>query len=311
MNFGKRLQKGDTIGFIGPSGMVRTEGSIERAIEATEKMGFKVKRGISCGAVYGYLSGSDELRARDINDMFLDDEVDAIFCLKGGYGTMRMMDKIDYAAVAAHPKIFVGYSDITALHIAMLQKSNLATFHAPMPVSCWADGDMDEVTASSFFNTLMNAQPVGEIVNPAGYPRECLNAGVCEGQLVGGNLTLISHLLGTPYELDTKDRILFIEDVGEYVYSIDRMLTHLRLAGKFDDCAGIVFGDFRKCEMENPDFGFTLREVIEDVVVPCGKPIFMGLRAGHCTPKLTLPFGVKCRMDADKCSLSVLEAAVC
>ncbi len=310
MNCGKRLRKGDTIGFIGPSGAVRTEGSIERAIEETKRMGFRVKPGESCGGVYGYLSGSDEVRARDLNNMFLDDEVDAIFCLKGGYGTMRILDKIDYAAIAAHPKIFVGYSDITALHIAMLEKANLVTFHAPMPVSCWADGAMDEVTANSFFNTLMTAQPVGAIENPPEFPKECLNAGVCEGQLVGGNLTLISHLLGTPYELNTKGRILFIEDVGEYTYSIDRMLTHLRLAGKFDDCAGIVFGDFKKCETEYPDFGFTLREVIEDVVLPCGKPVFMGLRSGHCTPKLTLPMGVRCRMDAEKCSLSVLDSAV-
>jgi muramoyltetrapeptide carboxypeptidase len=192
----------------------------------------------------------------------------------------------------------------------MLKYSELVTFHAPMPVSCWADGALDAVSAESMFSALMQAQPMGELVNPIEFPKECLNAGVCEGQLAGGNLTLVSHLLGTPYETDTKGKILFLEDVGEYTYSIDRMLTQLRLAGKFDDCAGVVFGNFRKCDTEYPDFGFTLREVIEDVVVPCGKPIFMGLRAGHCTPKLTLPLGVKCRMDAEKCSLSVLESAV-
>lgn len=310
MNYGKRLQYGDTIGFIAPSGAVRTEGTIERAVKETERMGFKVKVGESCGKAYGYLSGTDEVRARDLNRMFLDDEVDAIFCLKGGYGTMRILDKIDYEAVAAHPKIFVGYSDITALHIAFLEKSNLATFHAPMPVSCWADGALDEVTAASFFNALMTAKPVGEIVNPPEYPRQCLVGGSCEGQLVGGNLTLIAHTLGTPYELNTKGRILFIEDVGEYTYSIDRMLTHLRLAGKFEDCAGVVFGDFKRCETEYSDFGFNLREVIEDVVVPCGKPIFMGLQSGHCTPKLTLPLGVSCRMNAAECSLTVVENAV-
>ncbi len=310
MKYGKRLKAGDTIGLIAPSGAVRTAGSLQSAVEETERMGFRVKVGASCASAYGYLAGTDEVRARDVNEMFLDDGVDAIFCVKGGYGATRILDRIDYEAIAAQPKIFVGYSDVTALHIAFLEKCGLVTFHAPMPVSCWADAPLDAVSAESMKKTLMNAEPVGEIVNPEGFARTCLVGGAAEGQLVGGNLTLVSHLMGTPYELDVTGRILFLEDVGEYTYSIDRMLTQLRLAGVFDRCAGIVFGDFRRCETEYPDFGFTLREVIDDVVLPCGKPVFMGLRAGHCTPKLTLPFGVKCRMDAAKCSLTVLEKAV-
>ncbi|MBQ2957484.1 MAG: LD-carboxypeptidase [Clostridia bacterium] len=311
MKYGKKLKFGDTIGFIGPSGAVRTEGTIERAVAETEKMGFRVKLGESCGKAYGYLSGTDEVRARDVNKMFLDDGVDAIFCLKGGYGTMRMLDLLDYEAIAAHPKIFVGYSDITAMHIAFLEKAGLATFHGPMPVSSWADGEMDALTRESFFRTLMQDKPAGELVNAPDYPRQTVVPGECEGLLVGGNLSLIVGLLGTPYELDTRGRILFIEDVGEKTYAIDRMLTHLRLAGKFDDCAGVVLGDFKNCEIEYPDYGFTLGEIVRDVIVPCGKPIFSGLQSGHCTPKLTLPFGVKCRMDAGKCALTVLESAVC
>lgn len=310
MKCGKRLKKGDTVGFIGPSGAVRTAGSIERAVAETERMGFRVKLGESCGQAYGYLSGTDEVRARDVNNMFLDDEVDAIFCLKGGYGTMRMLDLLDYEAIAAHPKIFVGYSDITAMHIAMLEKAELVTFHGPMPVSCWADGPMDDVTRDSLLHGLMDAEPAGEIRNPEGYARKTVNHGSCEGMLVGGNLSLIVGLLGTPYELNTKGRILFIEDVGEKTYAIDRMLTHLRLAGKFEDCAGIVLGDFKNCEIEYPDYGFTLEEIVRDVAAPCGKPIFSGLQSGHCTPKLTLPFGVKCSMNADECTLSALEAAL-
>lgn len=310
MKYGRRLKKGDTIGFIGPSGAVRTADAIDRAVAETERMGFRVKLGESCGQAYGYLSGTDEVRARDVNGMFLDDGVDAIFCLKGGYGAMRMLDMLDYEAIAAHPKIFVGYSDITAMHIAMLEKSGLSTFHGPMPVSCWADGPMDDVTRDSLFRTLMNAEPVGEIKNPEGYARKTVNPGCCEGMLVGGNLSLIVGLLGTPYELNTKGRILFIEDVGEKTYAIDRMLTHLRLAGKFEDCAGVVLGDFKNCEIEYPDYGFTLEEIVRDVIAPCGKPVFSGLQSGHCTPKLTLPFGVNCRMDADGCAITVLEAAV-
>jgi len=310
MIYGKRLQAGDTVGLIAPSGAIRTPGALERAIRETERMGFRVKAGASCGGAYGYLAGTDEARARDFNEMFLDDEVDAVFCVKGGYGAMRILDMIDYEAVAAHPKIFAGYSDVTALHAALLKKCGLVTFHAPMPVSCWADGALDAVSAESMRAALMSTQPVGPVVNPPQFARECLVEGVCEGRLVGGNLTLMAHLLGTPYAFDVKDNILFIEDVGEYTYSIDRMLTHMRLAGVFDACAGVIFGDFRRCETEYPDFGFTLREVIEDVVVPCGRPVFMGLQSGHCTPKLTLPLGAMCRMDASACTLTVLEGAV-
>ena len=310
MLYGKKLMPGATIGFIGPSGAVRTEGAIERAVAETEKMGFRVKLGESCGQAYGYLSGNDALRARDVNRMFADDEVDAVFCLKGGYGVMRMLDLIDYDLIAAHPKIFVGYSDITALHIALLQKCGLVTFHGPMPVSNWSDGPLNDFSRESLFSALMNPVPIGDIANPEGYARECVVPGEAEGELVGGNLSLIVGLLGTPYELDTRGRILFIEDVGEKTYALDRMLTHLRLAGKFEDCAGIVLGDFKNCEVEYPDFGFTLEEIVRDVIVPSGKPVFSGFQSGHCTPKITLPFGVRCRMDAEKCTLTALEAAV-
>ena len=309
MNYGKKLKFGDTIGLIAPAGAMRAEGAIERAVAETERMGFKVKLGESAGKKYGYLSGSDDVRARDINAMFADDEVDAIFCIRGGYGAMRILDQLDYDIIATHPKIFAGFSDITALHIALLNRCNLATFHAPMPVGWWSK-PLDDFSRESLYQTLMNAEPVGDIINPPEYARQTVTPGQAEGLLVGGNLTLIAHSLGTPWEIDTKGRILFIEEVGERTYSVDRLLTHLRLAGKFADCAGIVFGDFADCTIEYPEFGLTLEEIIRDVVVPCGKPIFTGLRCGHCTPNLTLPLGVKCRMNADECTLTVLESAV-
>jgi len=310
MNYGKKLSFGDTVGLIGPSGAIRTEGTLEKAIAETERMGFKVKIGESAGQRYGSLSGSDELRARDVNNMFKDDSVDAIFCLRGGYGTMRMLDLLDYEAIAANPKIFLGYSDITAMHAAMLEKANLVTFHGPMPASCWSDEPLDDFSRESMYRTLMNTDPLDDIPNPAGYARHTVNPGVCEGQLVGGNLSLVTGILGTPWELDTRGRILFLEDIGEYTYRLDHMFTHLRLAGKFDDCAGVVLGDYRNCEIEYPGFGFTLEELVHDIIAPCGKPIFMGLQAGHCTPKITLPLGVRCRLDADNCTLTALESAV-
>jgi len=205
----------------------------------------------------------------------------------------------------------VGYSDITAMHIAMLNNCGLATFAAPMPVSDWASAPLDDFSLASMLRVLGEAKPAGMLDNAPGYhERKTINPGSCEGMLVGGNLMLITSLLGTPYELDTKGRILFIEEIGEHTYCIDRMLTQLRLAGKLDDCAGIVFGDFKNCEIEYKEFGFTIEEIIREVAAPCGRPIFTGFQAGHCTPKITLPYGISCRMDADRCTLEVLEAAV-
>lgn len=310
MLYGKKLNFGDTIGLIAPSGAFRTPGALDAAIAETERMGFRVKVGESCRARYGYLAGSDEIRARDVNNMFLDDEVDAIVCIRGGYGTMRILDQLDYEAIAAHPKIFVGFSDITAMHIAILEKTGLVTFHGPMAVSNWSDGPLGDFCRESLYRAVMHAEPVGDLVNPPEYPRLTVNPGVCEGQLVGGNLTLIAGTIGTPWQLDTTGRIIFIEDVGERTYCLDRMLTQMRLAGMFDKCAGVVFGDFADCPIEYPEFGCSLEQIINDVVKPCGKPIFIGLRCGHCTPKLTLPLGVKCRLDADNCTLTVLESAV-
>ena len=307
---GKKLKFGDTIGFIAPSGAVRTEGAIERAVQETERMGFRVKLGESAGQKYGYLSGTDEVRARDINAMFADDEVDAIICLRGGYGAMRILDQLDYDLIRRHPKIFVGFSDITALHIALLEECGLVTFHGPMAAANWSSKPLDDFSRESLYRSVMHANPAGELANPPEYPKQTINPGVAEGQLVGGNLMLISSSLGTPWEINTKDRIVFIEEVGERTYCVDRMLTQLRLSGKFDDCAGVVFGDFADCPVEYPEFGLTLDEIIRDVVAPCGKPVFTGLRCGHCTPKLTLPFGVNCRMDATRCTLTVLESAV-
>ncbi len=310
MLYGKKLKYGDTIGLIGPSGTVREAGAVDQAIAYMQEMGFKVKVGESAHAKYGYLSGTDEVRARDINAMFADKEVDAIVCTRGGYGTMRLLDLLDYDAIRANPKIFVGFSDITALHIAFQEKCGLVTFHGPMAAR-WMHEFPDGFTKKALFDALMNAKPLGELHNAPGYhARATVNPGRAEGMLVGGNLSLIAGTIGTPYELDVKGKILFIEEIGERTYCVDRMLTQLRLAGKFDDCAGVVFGDFNDCPVEYPEFGLTLEEVIRDIAAPCGKPMFTGLQAGHVSPKLTLPLGTRCRMDADNCTLEVLESAV-
>ena len=310
MLLGKKLKRGDTIGLVGPSGTVREAGAVDQAIAYLEEIGFRVKVGKSAHARYGYLSGTDEVRACDLNAMFADPEVDAIVCTRGGYGTMRLLDLLDYDVIRANPKVFIGFSDITALHIAFLEKCGLATFHGPMATR-WRTEFPDGFTKDALFSAIAAAQPMGELRNTPQYPmRETVNPGSAEGLLVGGNLSLIAGTIGTPYELSTKGRILFIEEIGEKTYCVDRMLTQLRLAGKFKDCAGVIFGDFCDCPVEYPEFGLTLKEIIRDIVAPCGKPVFTGLQAGHLSPKLTLPLGVRCRMDADACTLTVMEAAV-
>ncbi len=306
----KKLQFGDTIGIIGASGAVRVEGAVGRAVEYAKSLGFRVKLGESANAKYGYLSGSDELRAKDVNAMFADPEVKAIVSTRGGYGTMRMLDLLDYDLIRANPKIFIGFSDITAMHIAFQEKCGLITFHGPMATS-WNDSLPLDFVRESFYSAIMNDYPMGDLMNaPEYHERKTVNPGCAEGILVGGNLSLIAGTIGTPYEINTKDRILFIEEVGERTYCVDRMLTQLRLAGKFEDCAGVVFGDFNDCPVEYPDFGLTLEEVIRDCAAPCGKPMFTGLQAGHITPMITLPLGARVRLDADNCRLTVLESAV-
>lgn len=304
----RALRPGATIGLVGPSSAIQVERGLERAVEAITGQGYRVKLSESCGQRWGYLSGEDGARARSVNALFADDGVDAILCLRGGYGAPRILDGIDYEAVRRHPKVFVGYSDVTALHGALHQRSGLVSFHGPM-----AMGMIEEKYAQFSHDSLMRAvscvQPLGELKNPEGDPPVTVTPGVAEGLLVGGNLSLVAGGLGTPYELDVRGKILFLEDVGEKVYRLDSMLTHLRLAGKFDECAGIVLGDFADCPEE--EGGFTLEQVVRQVIVPSGKPIMANLRCGHCTPTLTLPLGVPCRLDAGAPALTILEPAVC
>ena len=304
----KPLKPGDTIAMIGVSGAIRDDdldGAVRTCAARLEGLGFRVKIDPSVYGQYGYLSGTDRERADALNRAFADDSVDGVWCIRGGYGCIRMLDMIDWEMIARHPKAFIGYSDITTLHTVLHERCGLCTFHGPMPVTSYFDGPM--------IDSLMHAitgHPDHALVNLDGSSLGKLRGGTAEGMLVGGNLSLITGTIGTPYELDTKDRILFIEEIGERTYCVDRMMTQQRLAGKFEDCAGIVFGDFNDCPVEYPEFGLTLEEVIRDIAAPCGKPIFTGLQAGHVTPKLTLPLGTRCRMDAGSCTLEILESAV-
>jgi muramoyltetrapeptide carboxypeptidase len=304
------LRPGDTLGFVAPSSPPKSPDDVDKCVEAARNLGFNVVVGESCTSVRGYLAGDDAVRAGDLNRMFADDSIDAIIAVRGGYGAPRILDKLDYRLAARHPKILAGYSDITALHIAYGQRSGLVTLHAPMPSTEWIAGDYDAFTAEGLLRALMSDQKLGEIANPPGFPVETIRGGAARGRLVGGNLCLIAALNGTPYELDTRGAILVLEDIGEYIHRLDRMLTTLRLSGKFDDCAGIVLGGFTDCEPEHEDRSLTLRQVVLDVVAPCEKPILSGLMIGHCSPKITIPLGVEATLDADRALLTIEENAL-
>lgn len=306
---GKQLNLGDTIGLTAPSSPAKLE-IVPDAIRAVEELGFKVKMGESCYAEYGgYLAGTPELRAKELNEFFADPQIDAIFCLRGGYGSPQLLQHLDYQNIIQNPKLFIGYSDITALHIALLQNSGLATVHGPMAASDLAR-DCTDYTRDSLLQVLTTPDPIGKIQNPDGFAIEQLVEGVAEGEIVGGNLALVSALMGTPYELDTKGKLLFLEDVGEEPFKVDRMLTQLALAGKIEDSAGIILGTFTECESPNYSHGFDMIDVFKNIIAPFGKPTIYNVQAGHCDIKMTLPFGVKARMNATNKELIIEESVV-
>lgn len=309
MNKPNALKIGDTIGLVAPSSALRQVDGLVKSIKVLEQQGFKVVIGESCGKKYGYLSGNDDTRARDINMMFKDKNIDAVFCLRGGYGTPRILDMLDYDMIRENPKIFIGYSDITAIHIALNQICDLITFHGPMVASDMLV-DFNDFSKESYMNTITSTMPLGKMNNPVGIEIKSMVSGKARGKIVGGNLSLIVSTIGTLYEIDTVGKILFLEDIDEFTYSVDRMLTQLRLSGKLKDCEGIILGDFTKCLPQYENFDHTLMEVFHDIIVQAKKPTIYNLMAGHCTSKITIPLGVDAILDADSCTLTIIDSAL-
>lgn len=304
----KRLSPGDTIGVIAPA----SPGDPELAmagIKWLEERGFRVELGKSIDQTLGYLSGPDALRAADINAMFASPAIDGIVCLRGGYGTMRLLELLDYPVIQAHPKIFVGYSDITALHVSIGQRTGLVTFHGPMVASDMGQG-LSDYTWDYFSRAVSAPDPLGPVINPLLSPSPvCIAKGTAEGRLTGGNLSLITATLGTPYEIDTCGKILCLEEVGEAPYRIDRMLTHLLLAGKLQAAAGIVFDVCADCDIEARPPSFTVEEVLRDRLGGLKKPVLYHLHFGHTADKATLPMGVTAVLESQTGELRITETA--
>lgn len=310
------LRPGDTVGLITPATYVSDPDRLALVARTIDYFGLKMKLGRNVGKRYGYLGGTDEQRLEDLHDMFRDPAVKAVLPIRGGYGSSHLLDRIDYATIRNNPKIFAGYSDITSMHLAIQRRAGLVTFHGPMPLA-----EFTPFTQAAFRRALFDAHPLGAVTNPPetntlrpAHPLRTIRGGKARGPLTGGNLTLVVSTLGTPYEIDTRGRVLFLEDVDEQPYSIDRMLTQLRLAGKLAAAAGVVFGECQDCRPADyrPAFESTLSlgEVLDNILGKLSVPVFTGLTVGHTGDQLTLPLGVTVTMDADKGELVFEEPAL-
>lgn len=310
----KRLSPGDTIGVISPASPSENRSEVFRAKEYIEAMGYNVVIGKNVNKTRGITAASEEDRLDDIHEMFRRDDVDAVFVTQGGYGCAQLLRNLDFDLIKEHPKILTGFSDITALHLAINKVCDMVTFHAP-GMARFNDEELTEYTKESFFRNLTSPEPPGEIKKAS--PKKWLvriNGGTCEAPVIGGNLTLICASLGTPWEIDTKGKILFFEDVEAEPWVMDHMLSHLRNAGKLDDAAGFVIGECTDCVPRKNDPGYftdlSIEDVFEYYLKPLGKPVLYGLPMGHSDDLATLPLGVMTRLDADKKTFTVLESGV-
>lgn len=312
----KALKAGDTVGLITPATHVPDPDRLALAERTMKYFGLRMKMGKNAGKRMNDYRTSIEERLDDLHAMFRDKTVDAVFAIRGGYGSMHLLDRIDYDLIRRNPKIFLGYSDITAMHLAINKHSKLITFHGPITLSRFTD-----YTQKYFRKALFEAQPIGTVTNPPeanelrpSHSLRTIRPGIASGPLIGGNLTLISNTMGTPYEIETKDKILFLEDVDEEPYSIDRMLTHLRLARKFDGVAGVIFGECQDCRPKDykpsAALPYGLGEVLDNILGNLKVPVLYGLTIGHTDDQLTLPLGVSATLDASNRTLEIRETGV-
>ncbi len=303
------LRAGDAVAVVAPASPAAAEDT-ERGVAVLEGLGLRVVRGRHLGARRGYLAGDDGERARDLLDAFADPEVRAVFCLRGGYGSLRILPLLDYGLIAAHPKALVGYSDVTALLLAVHRLGGLVVFHGPMVASDLGRSP-GRATLAWLRRALFAPEPLGALPVPEDGPDPVtVRGGVAEGELVGGNLSLVASTLGTPYEIETDGRLLFLEEVGEEPYRLDRLLTHLRNAGKLARVAGVALGHLGAWPgAADASRWVEVRRVVEELLGGLGVPVLAGLPFGHGPWNLTLPLGVRAVLDATGGTLTLVEPA--
>jgi len=298
----RALQPGHTIGIVAPSSWAKAR-NLRRGVAHLVRSGYRVKLFCSPSLSYGYLAGPDATRARLLERAFLDPRVDAILCERGGYGALRMVDRVDFGIIRRHPKIFVGFSDITVLHMAMATQAGLSTFYGPMvafrsPPYSWRH----------LWAALSTPRPAGPVPMPAGWTPTFLRPGRATGRLFGGTLSLISKLVGSRYLPDLTGAILFLEDVDEKPYKIDGYLAHLRLAGVLDRIGGIVLANFKNCRPRRNSL--SLDDIFLDYFRKAPYPVAANMPFGHLGPMFTLPLGIRATLDARQGGLVLEEAGV-
>lgn len=304
-----RLKKGDTVGLITPGSPI-TEDELKESITNLSNLGFEVIPSHNAMASEGYLAGSDKQRADDIHEMFSRKDINGIFTTRGGYGCTRILPYLDYKLIRKNPKVFVGYSDVTALLYGIYKYSRLVCFHGPVGISTFNDYSVynlqNVITYTLKDFTMHNSDDNKPVVT--------IRSGKAKGELIGGNLSLVSSLVGTTYDVDTKGKLLFLEEVDEEPYRIDRMLTQMREAGKFDGLSGLILGTFHNCKPKPNEHGkiqsFSLLEVIYDRLGHLNIPIVYGMSIGHINSKLTIPVGAYAEMDSVGKTITLLENSV-
>ena len=305
------LNKGDTIALVSPSSATDDPFELQLAQEAMQALGFQVKTGAHYAARRGHLAGSDAERAGDLNAMFADKDVKAIICARGGSGAARLLPLLDYDAIRRNPKVLLGYSDITALHCAIQARTGLVTFHGPIGSGSWNRFNVDQFQRLFFNRELMqyqNLSEAGDELVPRKNRSVTITGGKAQGELIGGNLTVLTALAGSSYLPDFSGKILFLEDVSEAPYRIDRMFSTLKLMGVLDRIAGLIFGECTDC---NPGDGYgslTLPQIFDDYLKPLKIPAYRGAMIGHIRQQFIVPVGGKVEMDADAGNFKLLES---
>ena len=307
----RRLKQGDLIGLVTPGSPIQQE-QLEETVRKLEELGFRTTHNDSVLSEYGYFAGRDQERADELVDMFSRPEIDGIWCVRGGYGSIRILDLLDYRIIGENPKVFIGYSDITAIHAAIFKETGLVSYHGPVGIS-----DFNRFSVKSLQKVIMDPgspykypyrREKDSRENPE-FDRYTLHGGEAEGILAGGNISVLDSLIGSRFETDFRDRIVYLEEIEEKTYRVDKMLFHLLSATNLKNAAGIVMGVLSDCNI-NEEPRLTLEEAINDLLKPLGIPVFYGHSFGHISRMVTIPNGIRARMDADRNSLTLLEETV-
>lgn len=309
-----RLRAGDTVGLVEPAGFTDDEFDLALIVETVKAMGLVPKPAPHLADRYGYLAGEDKARAADLNAMYADKSVRAVFAVRGGWGCARILPHLDFGLIRANPKLLLGFSDITALHLAFAARAGFTTIHGPNAASSWGKLSWDAFREIAFDGaTPVYRTPQGtddRLVQRSGSIRT-FHPGKASGRLLGGNLTVLAALMGTPYLPDFDGAILFLEDIGEAEYRIDRMLTQLALGGVLGRVAGVVFGQCTDCRSSGGNLGgFSLSQVLKQHLEPLGVPAFQGALIGHIPNQFSIPVGIRAEIDATAGTIAILESAV-